>query len=89
VIYQDVTESEATYIGRGSEARGVCDHGRPHIYIFYRIFGKNNMTNQSVKADVQLSLVEVGFVPKGDPRNMNVSCDLRPIRDTRNPEELL
>jgi len=58
VDYKGVTESEATYIGRrGAEERDACAHGIPHIYYFFVKFRENNTTNQSTKADVQLSLV--------------------------------
>jgi len=34
MVYQGVTESETTYIGRGAEERDVCGYGIPHAYIF-------------------------------------------------------
>jgi len=41
------------------------------------------------KADLQISSLKGGKVPKAAAQKIEVSGNLRPIRDTRNPEELL
>jgi len=62
--------------------RETCAYGRPGTYIFFN-FWEKNISNQSAKADLQISSLNYRLVPKGDPRNMNVSRDLRPGTDTQ------
>ena len=59
MIYQGVAASEAEYIGRGPTHSSHAARESLHAYFFCKFFGENSTTNQSAKADVQLSLVEV------------------------------
>ena len=62
----------------GRHTAHMCGRTTSHIIFFCKFFQDSNSTNQSAKADVQLSLVEVGYVPIADSRNIVVSVRERP-----------
>ncbi len=46
------------YTREGAVERDVCAHGIPHTYIFSNFFRGDNPTNQSAKADLEISSLE-------------------------------
>jgi hypothetical protein len=53
-------------------------YGLPHTYIFLKFSGENRITNQSAKADVQISSINGCLVPKAAVKDSKVIGSSRP-----------
>jgi len=53
----------ATYIGGGADTQLRCAKGNTSRKYIFLIFRGNKISNKLAKADLQISLLEVGLVP--------------------------